>query len=183
MSGRPILTALALVAMFQAGCQSASQNTSTSTTANAAAETNKAAVRNFMDKALAGGDTTIVDSMLAENFVEHQVFPGNAPDRNGVKAFIVQWHAAFPDLKVEIHDMAADSNEVWVYSTMSGTMTGPLMGMKPTGKSFQSEGFDLIRFEDGKVVEHWGAMDNGAMMEQLGVSMPAAPGSKPAKRG
>ena len=181
MSGRRIVGALALIAVLQAGCQSSSQNTNTNATANAAAETNKAAVRHFMETAIAGGDTTIVDSMVSANLVEHQTMPGMPTGRDGVKAFIVQWHAAFPDLKVEIHDMMADSNEVWVYSTMSGTMTGPLMGMKPTGKSFQVDAFDLVRIENGQAVEHWGAQDSGAMMQQLGLAMPAG-GGKSSKR-
>ena len=181
MSGRRIVGALALIAVLQAGCQSSSQNSNTNATANAAAEANKAATRHFMEAGIAGGDSTMVDSLIAMNFVEHQTFPGLPPDRNGLKMFIVQWHAAFPDLKIEVHDMIADSNEVWVHSTMSGTMTGPLMGMKPTGKSFQSEVFDLVRIEDGKAVEHWGAQDTGAMMMQLGLA-PAAPGGKSAKR-
>jgi len=181
MSGRRIVGALALIAVLQAGCQTSSQNTNTNATANAAAETNKAAVRRFIEGAIAGGDTTLVDSLIAMNFVEHQVFPGNSADRNGLRAFIVQWHAAFPDVKVEIHEMIADSNEVWVHSTMSGTMTGPLMGMKPTGKTFSSEGFDLVRIENGQAVEHWGASDTGAMMMQLGL-VPSAGGGKSAKR-
>lgn len=180
MSGRRIVGTLALIALLQAGCQNASQNTSTNTTANATEETNKAKVREFMEKAIAGGDTTMVDSLIAPNFVEHQTFPGLPPDRNGLVAFIKQWHRAFPDLKIETHDMIADSNEVWVHSTMSGTMTGPLMGMKPTGKAFSSESFDLVKIENGQAVEHWGAMDNGAMMQQLGLSMAPPPGGKPA---
>ena len=26
---------------------------------------------------------------------------------------------------------------------------------------------DIVRFEDGKVVEHWGVTDGGALMQQL----------------
>jgi len=180
MSGRRILGALALIALLHAGCQSASQNGNTNATANAAQETNKDKVRQFMEGAIAGGDTTLVDSLIAPNFVEHQVFPGMSPDRNGLVAFIKQWHAAFPNAKIEIHEMIADSNEVWVHSTMTGTMTGPLMGMKPTGKVFSNENFDLVKIENGQAVEHWGASDTGAMMMQLGLTM-TAPGGKPAQ--
>src|SRR5262249_31310678 len=113
MSGRKIVGALALIAMLQAGCQSAMQNSNTNATANAAVEENKAKVRRFMEGAIAGGDTTLVDSLIAPSFVEHQTFPGLTPDRDGLRGFIKQWHAAFPDLKMEIHEMIADSNEVW----------------------------------------------------------------------
>jgi predicted ester cyclase len=130
---------------------------------------------------MAGGDTTVVDSFIAENFVEHQQMPGMPPGPAGLKAFIMAWHGAFPDLQMTVNDMAADSDKVWIYSTMSGTMKGPLMGMKPTGKAFRIDGFDLVRIENGKAVEHWGMTDMGGMMQQLGLNMASAGGKKGAK--
>ena len=39
--------------------------------------------------------------------------------------------------------------------------------------------FDLLRVEDGRIVEHWGVPDRFALMHQLGLlpSAPAKPGS------
>ncbi len=41
------------------------------------------------------------------------------------------------------------------------------LGMAPTGKTIAVPFADFVRFEDGKVVEHWGVTDSGAMMQQL----------------
>ena len=168
---------LAVVPLFlalSAGCQSQSSNTAAqaASAANAQGEANKAAVRAFMDQMMQG-DTTRVDSLVAENFVEHQMMPGMIPTREGLKAMFVVFHNAFPDMKSTINDISADGDKVWIYSNMSGTMKGGFMGMKPTGKAFNVEAFDLVRFENGKVVEHWGALDNLAMMQQLGAMPPA----------
>lgn len=163
---------MAVAVILAAGCQPKSENASSeATAANEVAEANKAGVRKFIE-GMAKGDTSVVDSLVADNMVEHQMMPGMAPGPAGIKAMIAEWHSAFPDMEITIHDMAADGDKVWVYSTMSGTMTGPLMGRKPTGKSFKVDGFDLLRIENGKAVEHWGAMDNMEMMQQLGMSAP-----------
>jgi len=174
-----LVSALATVILVTAGC---SKNTSTTSSSESDAATtqknkNMEGVRSFM-AGMAAGDTTVVDSLIAENFNEHQQMAGVGAGPAGLKALIREWHTAFPDMQITVNEMSADSDKVWVYSTMSGTMKGPLMGMKPTGKSFRVDAFDLIRIENGKAVEHWGVSDDASMIHQLGITMPSAPGSK-----
>jgi len=61
--------------------------------------------------------------------------------------------------------------------TFSGTHTGDLMGIPPTGKQVRIDGISYGRVRDGKAVEHWGSGDNLGMLQQLGVipMMGAAP--------
>jgi predicted ester cyclase len=51
---------------------------------------------------------------------------------------------------------------------LTGTHQGDLMGVGPTGRSVEFSGVDIIRVEDGKVAEHWGAMDTMTLMQQIG---------------
>lgn len=37
--------------------------------------------------------------------------------------------------------------------------TGSIFGFPPTGKSIEIDVMDVVRFEDGKMVEHWGVPD------------------------
>ena len=37
----------------------------------------------------------------------------------------------------------------------------------PNGKTFEVAVFDELRFEDGKIVEHWGSPDRFALLAQL----------------
>jgi len=39
----------------------------------------------------------------------------------------------------------------------------------PNGKSFKIAVFDVCRFKDGKMVEHWGSPDRFALLAQLGL--------------
>ena len=173
------LMLVALVALL-GGCQAQQMNTAEKNAAAAAAtvEANKAACQRFFDMALNQGDAAMVDSLVAANAVDHQPMPPGYPSETipAIKKFITDWHAAFPDLKVTVEKMVGEGNQVVIYSTMTGTNTGSFMGMKPTGKSIKVEGFDLVRIENSKMVEHWGVTDNNAMMMQLG--MMKAPGMK-----
>jgi predicted ester cyclase len=159
------------------GCQA--QTSPAEKAAAAAAATvaaNKAGCQRFYDMALNQGDLATVDSLVAADVVEHQAMPPGYPSEPipALKQFITDWHAAFPDLKFTIEKMMGEGDEVMVYSTMTGTNTGPFMGMKPTGKAVKVEGFDLVRIENGKTVEHWGVVDVTGMMMQLGMINPHA---------
>ena len=50
------------------------------------------------------------------------------------------------------------------------------MGIPPTGRDVAYDYVHIVRFKDGKVVEHWGVRDDMTLMRQLGVlSEPDAP--------
>ena len=46
---------------------------------------------------------------------------------------------------------------------------GPFMGHAPTGRPMEIDVFDLLRVEDGRIVEHWGVPDRFHLMVQLGM--------------
>jgi steroid delta-isomerase-like uncharacterized protein len=129
----------------------------------------KALVKKFNDEVLSKGNLDMIDEVVADDFVEHQAGPGMPSGKDGLRAFTETFRAAFPDLKVDTKDLVAEGDEVWAYSTMSGTHTGEFMGIPPTGKKFEVSGFDRVRFKDGKAVEHWGVFEDMSMMQQLGV--------------
>ena len=54
------------------------------------------------------------------------------------------------------------------YLTGHGTMKGEFQGMPPTGKHASWKEMHMGRFENGKVVEHWGVVDQMGMLAALG---------------
>jgi steroid delta-isomerase-like uncharacterized protein len=116
---------------------------------------------------------------IADNYTEHQMMPGQKPGLAGLKEMMTNMHSAFPDMKFTINKVIADSNTVWAQFTMTGTNSGAFMGMPATGKKVNVDGVDIIRFENGKAVEHWGYMEDMKWMQQMGM-MPA-PGAPPAE--
>jgi predicted ester cyclase len=61
-----------------------------------------------------------------------------------------------------------------VHATHHGRHTGPLFGIPPTGREVAYGYVHIVRFRDGKAVEHWGVRDDMTLMRQLGV-MPERP--------
>jgi predicted ester cyclase len=51
---------------------------------------------------------------------------------------------------------------------LTGTHQGELMGTAPTGNTVEFGGIDIVRVQDGQVVEHWGATDMLKLMQQIG---------------
>src|SRR4030095_4868427 len=97
---------------------------------------------------------------LAENFVEHEELPGLPATREGVKQWFTLMRTTFPDLKFDVEFTVADEDKVVAYLTMSGTQAAEFMGVPSQGRAFSVKTVDIVRFEKGKAVEHWGVVDS-----------------------
>jgi steroid delta-isomerase-like uncharacterized protein len=121
------------------------------------------------------GDIDGFSDRLADDFVEHEELPGLAPTKDGVTAFFRMYIAAFPDLHMVPEDVIASGDKAVARVRVTGTHTGAFMGMPPTGRRIEVQLIDIIRFgDDGRAREHWGVVDQFAMMQQLG-AIPAGP--------
>jgi steroid delta-isomerase-like uncharacterized protein len=141
---------------------------STASFAGGDEEKNAAAMKRFYEEAVNKGNLKLIDELVAAEFVDHEEFPGMKPGREGLKEFFAMFRAAFPDLQFQVNDLVAKGDKVWAYITIRGTHKGLFMDMAATGKKIEVKGFDVIRFVNGKAVEHWGLTDSMTMMMQLG---------------
>jgi predicted ester cyclase len=116
------------------------------------------------------GDMSVVDEVVAEDLIEHQ--QGLPHGREGLKEVIRTLRRSFPDLRYEVVQMVADGDKVWGHFRSQGTNEGPFMGEPPTGKAMQIDVIDIARFEDAKMVEHWGVPDRLGVLLQLGLLPP-----------
>lgn len=112
----------------------------------------------------------VFDTDLTPNFVEHETLPGiEGTGAEVPKAFFSMLIKAFPDFRMDMEDIVVEGDKVcWRYR-MTGRNDGEFMGMPPTGKSIDIQGFDLLRMEGEKAAEHWGTVDELKMMQQLGL--------------
>jgi steroid delta-isomerase-like uncharacterized protein len=129
----------------------------------------KAVVRRFIDEVWNGNVIDVIDEIIAPDAVDHNPNPGQAPGSAGVKQVVSMFRAAFPDLRMELHDQIAEGDKVVSRWTISGTHQGAFAGIPATGKPVAMSGIDVIRVTDGKMVEHWLAIDQLGMLQQLGV--------------
>ena len=132
-------------------------------------EQNKVLVWRFFDQAYNNDRPEVIDELFADDYVDHSAPPGQAPGAAGTRQVYDMYRTAFPDLRVEIHDLVAEDDLVVVRATFTGTSRGPLMGAPPTGKPVQIASMVIVRLRDGRFVERWEQMDLLGLMLQLGV--------------
>ena len=129
-------------------------------------EQNQAALREVISEAFNQGHYDVLRQRFKPDFVEHQF--GLHATIEGMQGDIQFLRAAFPDFNLTIEEIVAVDDKVWARMTGRGTNRGGFMG-PPNGKSFEVTVFDECRFEDGKIVEHWGSPDRFALLAQLGL--------------
>jgi steroid delta-isomerase-like uncharacterized protein len=127
----------------------------------------KALLQRFYTE-VSAGNVGVIDELVADDMIEHEEFPGIEPNKEGVKQFFAMFRSAFPDLRMEAHEIVVEGDLLCVRGTMSGTHQGEFMGMPASGKHFEVEGFDMVRVRNGQFAEHWGVFDTMTMMQQLG---------------
>ena len=131
-------------------------------------EDNKAITRRAYE-AMNAGDFDTLRDLVADNFVEHEEMPGVPPTKEGVLEYFKTMRDAFSDFAMNIEDIGAEGDKVFVRVRMVGKHKGEFMGIPATGNQLDVPTADVLRFENGKVVEHWGVTDSGAMLMQMGV--------------
>ena len=121
------------------------------------------------------GDIDGFGRLMADDFVEHEELPGFPPTKAGTIEYFRMLVAAFPDARMVPEDVIASGEKAVARVRLTGTHTGPFMGMAATGKRVDVKLIDIIRFgDDGRAREHWGVVDQFGMMQQLG-ALPAGP--------
>ena len=122
------------------------------------------------------GKLDLIDELFAEDFVEHIAQPpGVPPGREGLRVFAQALRAGFPDVRYEVLRQLQDGDMHTGHVRVTGTMTGEMMGMPPSGKSATWEEIHIARMAGGKLAEHWGVVDRLGMLQQLGF-VPPPPG-------
>jgi steroid delta-isomerase-like uncharacterized protein len=124
----------------------------------------------FFDRVNAG-DMGVIDEVLAEDMIEHEPI-APTPDREGVRQFFAMARAGFPDMRMTSSHMVEEGDLVMIHGLMEGTHRGEFMGIPATGREIAVPFADVCRFRDGLIAEHWGVLDSGLMMQQLGLAPP-----------
>ena len=119
------------------------------------AEKNKALVRRFLE-AHANGDLEALEEMLAPDFVNHNLLPGQAPGLEGYLRSFTQYHAAFSGTHYDIEKQVAEGDEVMTIFTASSTHDrGEWQGLVPAGKEFNALLILVHRIVEGVIAEEW----------------------------
>jgi predicted ester cyclase len=98
---------------------------------------------------LASGDLDAVSSAVAEEYIDHQGL-GDVEIRgpHGFRRVVAAVQES-PDMRVTIEDIVAAEDKAALRLRWHGTTRA--------GRTVTRETLDLLRFADGRLIEHWGA--------------------------
>jgi predicted ester cyclase len=127
------------------------------------AEENKALARRFLE-AQAKGDLNMLDELMASDFVDRSLLPGQAPDRESYKRSVVEMLDSFPNVGLTIEDQIAEGDKVVTRFTGTSIHRGDFIGVAPTGEEADYSAIHIHRMDGGKVVEEWSESDTLSVM-------------------
>lgn len=120
--------------------------------------------RKIIDRGFNGGDLSVADEICSPALVEHQYLAGmNESGAAILKQQIQGARASVAGLTLSIEQYHETGDSIWVRMRATGTAQGHEVAF---------DVFDLCRFKDGKLVEHWGVPDRFAMLHQAGLLPP-----------
>ena len=124
-------------------------------------------VRRLTDQVFIGGDLSALEDLIADGFVSHDPPPGLPGTKDGMRQVAQMVSRAVSDRKLEFDEFLETSDgrvvENWA---MLGRHTDELFGLPPSGQVARVRGMEIWRCADGKIVEHWGAVDMSDLVEK-----------------
>ncbi|KTG10644.1 hypothetical protein AUR64_08245 [Haloprofundus marisrubri] len=130
--------------------------------------------RRIADDAWSKGDYSVLDETLADEYVStHYQLEQSFRGIDEYRALIESYREAMPDLTVHIDELVVAGDCVTCRYRVTGTHEGTLrvrgMEIPPTGKSVETPGISIVRFDGDRCTEEYNSPHALGMMEQLGV--------------
>jgi steroid delta-isomerase-like uncharacterized protein len=126
-------------------------------------------MRRFWEEAFNGRDLSLLDDLIADDYVNHAALPGTPAGPAGQAAVLRRLWTALPDARFEITHLAADGDVAICIGTMSGTHDGELLGVPASGCRVEWRMCHLMTFDaDGRAIEHSAIRDDLGLLRQIG---------------
>ena len=111
------------------------------------------------------------DELLAPDGVLHETaVAGDGIQRLAdFKAMARVLQRAIPDVRFDVEATVEDDAHAAARVTVTGTHSGPGLGVPPTNRRFRIGGLVMIRIANGRTVEGWSSFDMLGLFEQLGI--------------
>jgi len=126
-------------------------------------------IRRLTDDVFLGGNVAALDELVADDFTSHDPPPGLLGTKDGMRQLAEMVIAAFSDRVAEFDEVldTADGRVVENWA-MLGKHTGDAFGLPPSGQDIRVRGMEIWRCADGKIAEHWGAVDMSDVFMKAG---------------
>jgi predicted ester cyclase len=129
-------------------------------------EQNKAIARR-LEEELAKGNLHVIDELLAPDFVDRALLPGQGKTREDFKRSNKEFLEGFSYTSYTIEEQIAEGDTVVTKFRGSGISQGEVAGLPPSGKEETFEGVRIHRISEGKITEEWSTLDIRPFWEDL----------------
>ena len=142
---------------------------------------NETVVRRFYEELCNGRRNEIAGELFTAGHVLHdpQVPAGEGPE--GMAAVVATYQEGVEG-HWAIQELFESGDRVVVRWVGSGTHTGEVNGIPPTGQPVRVDAITIHRMEAGKIAESWEVWDTLGFLQQIGV-VPAPGAEAPAATG
>lgn len=135
---------------------------------------NKDVVRAVVERCFNAGDLEAAKRLVDDAVNDHAIPIGLPNGMDGFRGYVTSLRRAMPDLRWTIAEIVAEGDLVCFHGEVSGTHRGDFNGLPASGLRLRVSTVDMVRVKNGKCVEHWGGLDMGALLQQIGaMPMPA----------
>ncbi len=114
----------------------------------------------------------MLDRVLADDWVDIPLAPGQGPGRDGMKGALDGFISSFPDFRVRNEDLIANGDKVVVRSTITATQHRVFAGLPATGKPLKIMAIDIHKICNGRVLQTWHVEDWLSALFQIGAMPP-----------
>jgi predicted ester cyclase len=126
-----------------------------------------AVVRRFWDEVWTGGDLSVIEELVEENFVLHSADQNLWP-RKVFGEWLAAFRSAFEDLRLMPKEVFARDDQVFTRWCLEGRLTGRLLGLDGGGRHIRITGMTLFIVRGGRLREGWVERDSLGLARQLG---------------
>lgn len=129
---------------------------------------NRRVIARYFDEVWNRGEVDVLDELLTADYLNHSSsIPNPRPGPEDVKAIVRMMREGIPDLHYQVLDIVAAADRAAVYTRVTGTHTGTLFGMAPSGNPIDVRQMQIEWFRDGRICQHWRITDEMALMRQI----------------
>ncbi|WP_290814420.1 ester cyclase [Halovivax sp.] len=115
------------------------------------------------------GDLELIDELVADRHVHHDpLLDEPIAGASALKEWVATVRSGSPTLAKSVRETYVDGNAVILTYTSTGTHEGEIMGIAPTGRSFELEGTSVFRVDDGRLMETVDVWDTLGLFSQIG---------------
>jgi predicted ester cyclase len=128
-------------------------------------------------RAFSDGNAHLLDEACTPDWQDIPLLPGQGPGTNGMKKLLPMFLAAFPDMKIVVHEIVGSAGRAGVRASITGTHRGEIFGVAPTSQSIDVALHEFHHLQSGKITHTWHLEDWFGMLNRLGAWPPANSGS------